>query len=1334
MQKGMLFHQLLEPGSGSDIEQMVMRFHEPVDRDCCVEAWSMVAERHEALRTVFLANGDSEPTQTVRARATMPLVDVDQSAYTETQAEARLAEFLAADRRRGVDLEHGPMSRLALFRRTGTPSVLVWTFHHIILDGRSLPIVVSDFFAAYDALRAGDPVTVERSTPYREFIEHLESIDPEPGLTFWRKTLAGFTSPTPLTVDRIGGVSDDDSGFGEVASVLDPAATRALEARAAELDVTLNTMLQAAWARLLSIYSGTSDVVFGATRSGRFGTIADAPSIVGLFINTLPMRVAVPSELSIESWLADVRSHHLAMRDFEHTPLVDVQAVSELRPGQRLFDSILVFEKHQTDPTLRERAGTGDRVDFELIEQTNFPMLLSAYGGEGLELRLEYDRSMFDPAVAERMSGHLVTLLRRLTDRSIASVGDLTCVGHEERQLLTQGWNPVSTDAVSTDAAPTDMVVRWRKRVATTPDAVAVVGQDASLTYAELDGRSDDLARRLLADGVVTGSVVGIFLDRSIGAVVAMLGVLKAGAAYLPLDPSYPIGRLEYMLADSGVVSVVTDRVRLGSDEMAVLTTRLDGLMPIAIDEIDSPSPVPLPAVDAASPAYMIYTSGSTGEPKGVVVSHGSLVNHADGAIEAFGLTATDRVLQFAALGFDVAAEELYPTWLAGGVVVLRSAEVSAGFDHLHRFVDEHGLTVLNLPAAFWMAWVDHLDEDRNTQIPSTIRLVVTGSERVPTPWYRRWLTVVGDSVRWLNAYGPTEATISASMFDPDGADNPPGTAMPIGRPMANVSLHVVDERGRPTPIGVPGELLIGGAGVAIGYHDRPELTAEAFIDDHLSKRPGGRLYRTGDTGRWLPDGNLEFLGRIDDQVKIRGFRVELGEIEAALSDLPGIANAAVVVRRDRAGTDQLYGHVVAEAQAASIDAAELRAELSRRIPPYMVPVAVAVTTELPQTPSGKIDRASLPDIERGNSTGDSTEPKVEPRTEMERRLAVMWRDILDVEDVGVDDNFFDLGGNSLTAIRFFSSLRSVTGRRLLLPELFSAPTIAQLASTLAEESSSSVGAATPDPAGDRRRSWVFPVKADGDRPPLFHLGGASILRQLADHLPAEQPLYALVEQDLDADHFLTSVEDIVDHCIEGLRSVQPRGPYLLAGLCFGGVVALEMARRLTADGDEVALTVMIDSFAPGAVDASTPISELELVGAGVTRPTPTSPVPRLRYGPNRIARKTRRRIWRAAWGSFHEMYRRFDRPLPSWLRDVEEANTIAADGYSGQLYDGDVTLFKASETLDLGSANGWETLIGGDLTVDRVPGGHRSMYREPHVIELANRLNLRISSVLGER
>lgn len=1304
MQQGMLYGLLLEPGSGADLEQIVLRFDEKVDAAALGEAWHAVADRHELLRTSFEWSDGDEPRQRVHRRAPMEIVRHDVSASDAAVREARLDTFLRADRARGFDPTRPPLSRVTLFDG-GDTAVVVWTFHHLLFDGRSFPIVLADLLTAYDAVGAGRSAALPAPLDhYRSYIEWLDGLDREEAETYWRAELKGFSAPTPLGVDSI--VAEGPASahrFEEVRAAVGPSTVTALNALASATGVTLNTVVQGAWALLLATYSGDDDIVFGTTRACRYGTVPSADAMAGLFINTLPLRVGVVADLALADYLQQVRATHLAMRPVEHTPLVDVQSWSEVPPGTRLFETILVYETYEFGPSMRDRLGTGDRLAYELHEQTNYPVLLSVYGSDEMLLCLEFETSRLTPDVADRMAAHMGQILTAMAGAAPTSaVGELDWLSDAESAFLA-----AAGDGGGVEQPSSDVVSRFRARATQTPHADAVVDGATTMTFAALDNRSDQIAAHLAALDAA-GGTVAVLLNRSAQAIASMLGALKAGAAYLPLDPDYPPDRLEHMVADSGATVLVVDAATAERAAVGPLAA-LPGVRVLDVGAVDGDRVEVAAPPSPDDPCYIIYTSGSTGLPKGVVVPHRAVVNHADAAMEHYSLAPTDRVLQFAALSFDVAVEEIFPTLLAGASVVLRTPEVSTSFDVLHDFVTAHQITVVNLPAAFWSTWVDHLVAG-DADIPSTIRLVVTGSEAVSSEQLSRWSLLAGAHIRWVNGYGPTETTVTATVYDPTDGAPAPGPVAPIGRPIRGVRTRVLGPNRRPVPIGAPGELHIGGAGVALGYHARPELTAERFIADPLGA-PGDRLYRTGDLVRVLPDGNLEYLGRLDDQVKIRGFRVELGEIESALADLEGVAQAVVTVQPDPGAGPQLVGHLVLS-PGAELDADGRREALRGRLPDYMVPVALAIIDEVPVTPSGKTDRRALQEVRLERSHADS----VPPRTSTERDIAAIWADVLGLETAGVHDNFFELGGNSLVAIRLLGGIERLAGDRITLADLFAAPTIAELAARIDPDSrptEPTTRLATTDP----NRGWVIPIKTDGDKPPLFHLGGASVLRNLAHYLSDDRPLYALLEQDLDADHFATSVDEIVEHCIGGLRSVRPNGPYVIAGLCFGGVVALEMSRALRAQGEQVDLTLMIDSFAPGAITRK-PEDEVEA-------PSVADRLELLR--PSRVARKTRKRLWRRLWGPVHGGYRRLGRRTPLWLRDVEEANTIASDAYVATPYDGDVTLFIATEQdrrMNIAPLNGWGPLIEGRLDVDEVVGGHLSVYDEPHVRDLARKLN----------
>ena len=987
----------------------------------------------------------------------------------------------------------------------------------------------------------------------------------------------------------------------------------------------MNTLVQGGWALLLSRYSREDEVVFGATRAGRYDTVPGSLEMAGLFINTLPMRIPVPPEGQLISWLQQIRKQHVELGAYQHTPLADLQSWSELPPGTPLFDTILVFENYQLEPVLQRQ--TNSSYGFKLLEQTNYPLLLSVYSGSRLNFQLEYDCSRFDAAAIRRMLRHLESLLASMVAQVESPLARLNLLPDAERAQVTHGWNQTAAPF------PADQCIHelLATGAARQPDAIALVAGSQTLSYAELNARANQLAHHLQAEGLMPDDVVGIFMHRSPAMAIALLAVLKAGGAYLPLDPQYPVERLRYMLTDAQVGLVLTESTLVEELPLANMPA-------LALDRdwglvTDRPVTNPPNQATPANLTYVIYTSGSTGQPKGVAITHQALVNHGLGVGRVYELSPADRVLQFAALSFDLATEEIFASWLAGATVVLRNEAILSSFTALHEFIESQQLTVVNLPAAYWSEWVAFLAHDETRRLPASLRLVLAGSEKVPADKLARWQALVGDQVRWLNGYGPTEATITSSLYEPKQKAQSPGTAVPIGRPIQNLRFYVLDDQLAPTPIGIPGELHIGGAGLARGYLNQPELTAAKFIPDPFDDQPGARLYKSGDLARFLPDGNIEYLGRIDSQVKIRGFRIELGEIEAALAAQPAISAAVVQVWPDAAGNNQLVAYYLVDESQADPGGEHLCRALAGNLPAYMVPVACQRLATLPMTPSGKINRRALPPVEL--SGGRRQREYVAPRTELEKKLVASWETILKTSPVSIHDNFFELGGNSLLSIRLFARIEALTGRKLQLTTLFQAPTVAQLAAAL--NASATV---TAPPAMKR---WVIPVKPAGNRIPFFHMGGATVLRQLVKYVHPDQPVYGILEQDLSSDKPLyTDVPAIVDHCLAGIRSVQPTGPYMIGGLCFGGLVALELGRKLRAAGEEVWLVLMIDSFAP---DAISPRVNEDGTNIQLSLKLQYHLDMFLYWGPSYIWSRIRKQFWRRNWRRLQNLYIRLGAP-----------------------------------------------------------------------------------------
>ncbi|HYH79305.1 MAG TPA: amino acid adenylation domain-containing protein, partial [Longimicrobium sp.] len=1038
LQEGMLFQTLYEPGSGVYVGQLRFALRGELDVEAFRRAWAGVLGRHAALRTSYLWEEGGQPLQVVRREAEPPLREEDWRGLDPDGQEERLRAYLDDNRARGFDPGRAPLLRLALFRTEEDAWRLVWSFHQMVLDGWSLPLVFRDVMALYQAHAAGTEPALPPPVPYRRYVDWLARQDLARAEAWWRRELAGFAAPTPLGIETAAGAP---GRYRRAERRLDEARTAALHAFAGRHGLTVNTLVQGAWALLVSRYAGERDVVFGTTLSGRPAELPGVEEIVGMFINTLPLRARVDEGRPAVEWLRELQARQVEMREYEYAPLAQVQRWSEVPAGTPLFDSIVVFNNYPAPD-----AGGGDgerrlRVDVENeVEQASRLLILSVIAGSELALRVEFDGGRVAEDAAERLCGQVETLLLGLAARPDARLSDVELLDVAERRRVVEEWNATARPS------PRDRCLHelFEAQAARTPDAPAVVHDGGVLAYGELDERAARLARHLACLGVGAEGVVAICLERSPEMVVAMLAVLKAGGAFLPIDPEYPRERMRYLLEDSGARVLLTDtalreRLEAGTPAGGATVVCLDG----GLSETEPASAAPRPGrtAGARALAYVIYTSGSTGRPKGVGVEHGSASGYSVEMARLLELGEGERMLQFASPGFDVVIEEVFPALVSGAAVVVSRAELLEPAA-LARVIDQSAVTVMELPTAYWHEWVRTLAED-GLRPPPTLRRVLMGGERVLPERLRAWRET---GCELIHVFGLTETTVTTTIHRlPAGEDAGEGE-LPIGRPIANARVYLLDAGLRPVPVGVPGEMYIGGEGVARGYRGRPALTARRFVPDPFSAEPGARLYRTGDRVRWRADGALEFLGRADEQVKVRGYRIEPGEIEAALGEHPAVADAVVVVREDAPGQKRLVAYLVAR-EGFDPQPSDLRAHLAGRLPDYMVPGAFVAMDRLPLTPNGKVDRRALPAPEGGGAERGH----VAPRTQAEEALAEIWREVLGAPRVGVHDDFFGLGGDSILSIQVVARARrgglSITPR-----QLFEHPTVAELAAVAGVE------------------------------------------------------------------------------------------------------------------------------------------------------------------------------------------------------------------------------------------------------------------------------------------
>jgi len=1041
MQQGMLFHSLYTPESGVYFEQLCFTLHGDLDVAAFERAWQSLIDQHPVLRTVFAWETRDKPLQVVRRHAALPWTTHDWRDLSPDAQQSKLAAWLKSDQTRGFDLHQAPLMRVTLFRLADETWRCVWSFHHLLLDGWSLSLALKDVFAFYEASRQGQDLRLPPPRPYRDYIAWLHAQDLKEAETFWRETLCGFTAPTSLHVQRVAEANPAADDYAEQQVRLSTATTTALHAFARQQRVTLNTVIQGAWAALLSRYSGEPsdevDVLFGATIAGRPAALDGVEAMIGLFINTLPARVHVPDDGALGPWLQTLQAQQAAARRYEYAQLVDIQRWSDVPQGQALFDTLLVFENYPGEADVQPADPRLSIADMVTLEKTNYPLTVIVEPGEELRLRISYRRQRFTDDAIARMLGHLRTLLEGMLTAPESAPGDLPLLTPAEREQILVAWNDTRTDY------PRETPVHrlFEAQAAQTPDAVALSFEGATLTYAELNRRANRLAHHMRELGVGPEVGVGIYVERSFEMIVGVLGILKAGGAYVPLDPTYPPERLAFMIDDTQAPVILTHTRLVG--KLPAYSGRIVNLdddpgSAYADDNLDG-------GATAGSLAYVMYTSGSTGAPKGTSIVHRAIVRLVKNTNFA-SLTADETFLQLATLSFDASTLEIWGSLLNGGKLVIFPAH-KPSLDELARFIEEQRITTLWLTAGLFHQMLESYPESL-----SHVRQLLAGGDVLSVAHVRQMLDRLQPGHTLINGYGPTENTTFTCCYPIHStatlacAGSQSNATVPIGRPIANTQVYILDRAMRPVPAGVPGELYIGGDGLARGYWRLPELTTERFVPHPFSDEPGARLYKTGDRARYLPSGDVEFMGRLDNQVKIRGYRVEPGEIEAHLEQHPAVQNAVVVTREDVPGDKRLVAYVIASpGQQPTADT--LREALQTALPDYMIPAAFVRLDALPLTPNGKVDRAKLP----APDWTQAAATHVPPRTPTEETLAAIWQSVLGMTQVGVHDNFFALGGHSLLATRVISRVQQSFQIAIPLRAIFEAPTVAGLAAAVEE-------------------------------------------------------------------------------------------------------------------------------------------------------------------------------------------------------------------------------------------------------------------------------------------
>lgn len=1033
MQEGMLFHTLLDPDSGNYFEQVTGVLEGKLEHSDFLKAWQSVVDRHPALRTSFLWLDVESALQMVHPALELPFEARDWRGYTALEQEKLLETFLQEDKSKSFDLARPPLMRLFLARVEDERHLWVWSHHHMLLDGWSAGLIFKEVLHFYAAYRLGkSSATLPEPRLYRDFIAWQKSRDTARAEIYWKEELAGFESPTKLGFSPMAEKGTSGSNL-LVEARFSEEETKRLQDWARGQQLTLNTLVQGTWSILLK-RMGNEDVVFGVTNSGRPPELEGAGEIVGLFINTLPMRAPLGDEHTVLGWLKALQAKQAKLMEFEYCKLTDVQKWSGIPGGESLFDSLVIFENYPVDPSVTMETAGIRSVGVNSFERTNYPLTLVAGPGKELFFKFHYDADRFGADEVRRMANRFLFLMQAMVDNSQQKVREISLLSEQEKNEILIRWNATIVERGETGCVYELFEMQARR----TPDAIALEYGEERISYRELNDRANRTAQQLRQIGVGPEKLVGLCIERSVEMISGFLAVLKAGGALLPLSPRNPEERLLFMLEDSSVSCLLTlertlanfselFREEIGHQVTHIVRLDRDCLLPEQQNSANISQ-----ASGPGNLAYMIYTSGSTGKPKGALLEHRGLSNLVIDHVRRFDLKTGSRLLQFANLGFDASILEISIALCSGATLCLENEDLLLAGAALAAVLKDKGITHSFLPPTA-------LAGLSSEEFPDLQTLWAAG-EACSGELARKW----SKSRRFFNAYGPTEATVCSTIHECTDADGDP----PIGRPLENIRTYILDPYGQPLPVGIPGELHVSGACLARGYHNRPDLTEQKFIPNPFGQDAGyERLYRTGDLCRYRADGAIEFMGRIDRQVKLRGFRIELGEIESLLKEDDGVFDAAVIVREDIPGNRQLVAYVVpVEKQNANREEGGdlhvvLKSRLAKKLPAYSLPAFYVIMEALPLSHSGKIDRNALPEPDREFAGCEI----VAPRNETEKTLAAIWEKVLGVSNVGVKENFFELGGDSILSLQIIS-LAHQAGIKITPKQIFTLRSIENIA------------------------------------------------------------------------------------------------------------------------------------------------------------------------------------------------------------------------------------------------------------------------------------------------
>ncbi|WP_407974583.1 amino acid adenylation domain-containing protein [Bacillus altitudinis] len=1132
MQEGMLFHTLHHQEKGFYVEQMDMNVKGTLRHDLLEKSMNIIVERYDIFRTVFLHEKVKRPVQVVLKNRPFQLDVVDIQDLSESEQLERIDRFKQKDQLRGFDLSKDLLMRASVFQTGPSSYRWIWSYHHILLDGWCFGLVVQELFAIYHALLHDIPYRLEPVKPYKEYIQWLEKQDKQASLEYWTQSLAGFEGQSTFKEQR---KQTNEHELGEIEWAMSKEETAALSELALQQNATLSSALQSAWSILLSRYQRSNDVLFGTVVSGRPSDLAGVDRMVGLFINVIPRRIQLTDQMTFRSLLSETQQQSLAAEPHQYIPIYDIQAKAG---QQQLIDHIVVFENVPAAKKDEQESLLGFTVeDMNVYEKSNYDLNLLASPGEQLQLKLAFNQRAFDPAFVHKLKDQLTLLIKGTIKHPDQSVHTLTLVTKQEKQRMLEEWNAPELEHDQL------YLTKWfEHNVRKQPNAVALSAGDHTMTYAELNEQANRLARHLQKNGVGHQTVTAILAERTPELIVSLLAVLKAGATYVPIDPDYPESRIQYMLKDSGATHLLTHSSFINQTR----SLAFDGTYLFADDQeilLMSSENLPLEA-GLDDTAYIMYTSGTTGQPKGIMTTHSNIARVVKNT-NYLTILETDTLLSLSNSVFDGFTFDVYGALLNGAKLVLPQKETILDMGKLTELIKGEHISVMFVPTALF-----HLLVDEGTDWMRGVRKVLFGGERASVQHVRKAFDVMGKG-RLLNVYGPTESTVFATYYPIDEAIPLEAHSIPIGKPLNQTGAYILSEHRQLQPIGMVGELCLSGKGLAKGYLNRPDLTKQVFIPHPFAS--GERLYRTGDLAYFREDGLIEYAGRVDDQVKIRGHRIELTEIEANLLMHQGVKQAVLLADHDETNHTRLLAYITCDdAWKGKLD--DIKSGLKERLPAYMLPHELIELENLPLTPNGKVDKRQLPKPEapQGNRRVKL------PANEVEQKLLVMWREVLEREDISTDDHFFELGGHSLKAMSLLSKVSKEFEVQVPIHLLFETPTIEALSHYIQHQDGETAGYLV---FNDSQTSTVFAL------PPL---PGYGFIYQEAAKTLDDVRLVAF--------DFIETNNRMAQY-VQHIQHLQPKGPLTLMGYSGGCYLAFELVQALEQVGRTVEKVIMIDSY-----------------------------------------------------------------------------------------------------------------------------------------------------------